>query len=195
MRHLRTILAGTLLLALGACAPGSPLTKPAYYTVTYDPRGNVGFAQSRGGVPVKFYNLPFAKRRQQTEQVILATMARNVFVQPVNFFLEENKPEGFSSPYYVVMDFGQSINAGQERLCLERPAPSPGVPPSVTSGQSVGAAFCVNDKLLTSTAGNIDAPPTGPDDPRFVALIAQVTRDILPPVNPKRFQDGPDWSE
>lgn len=233
MRQLRTsirpVAVAATLLVLGACSV--PVTKPAYYTSSYDPRGNLGYAQSHGGMPVEFRNLPFPEQEAETVAIVLKTLQANVVMPNVGFFDAREIPEDFRSPYYVVMGFGGSVSASQYHLCRRPPTarddeavvttprkvakdvvdtvlgavgaeyqgatpPSEPPPPAQPASDSIEAAFCVNRELLTSTAGWTWQPPTGPDDPDFVSLVAQVTRDIFPPVNPQRnIRAGPRISE
>ncbi len=91
--------------------------------------------------------------------------------------------------YTVILAFGE-VPVGNQSLCQNTTLPPRPMPPGTTA---VIADLCYGPLLITEVYGHTDAV-TGPDDPRFAALIGGVLEDLFarrqphyPHVGPREF--------
>ncbi|HEY5597779.1 MAG TPA: hypothetical protein VIK47_03140 [Kiloniellales bacterium] len=170
---IRSWLAVFALAALAACA-GTSGVQPANVTAAYE-RGIMGYMASRGGLPTEVWGNPFKAPDEQVHAAVRQTMERSHFGPDFPFLAE--KPQGFASPYRMVVVLDSKTTYAYHQICA-------GVsPPSGPKGDGgnvrVAAALCAGDSMVTGTAGWASGVG-GPDDPAFVALIAQVTHELFP---------------
>ena len=180
----RTLL---ILLVLGAaapaCSPGTVVLSPTNFYVTYTP-SVVNSAAATGGMLVEVVGNPFDVAKADLERTITDDMRGAHFGPPVDFVTV--KPEGFRSPYRIVMVFDDTQGYTTAKLCKEGTSVEPG-----TGGEfvKVHAALCAGEQPLTGVNGRV-GEVTSPDDPKFRQLIRQITTNLLPPYNPDRRDDG-----
>jgi hypothetical protein len=169
--------------ALSACAPGRVVLSPTNFYITYTP-SVVNSAAASGGMLVEVVGNPFDVAKSDLERTITDDMRGAHFGPPVNFVTA--KPEGFTSPYRIVMVFDDTRGYTEAKLCKEGTSIEPG-----TGGEYVRiyAALCAGTQPLTGVNGRV-GEVTSPDDPKFRQLIRQITTNLLPPWNPDRRDDG-----
>ncbi len=169
----RSWLAVFVLGTLAACA-GVATVRPANITAAYDPQV-LNYIASRGGLLTEVTGNPFDASDEIVHAVVRKTMAESHF-GPDFPFLAEN-PEGSTSPYRMVVVLESERGVAYTRICAGVEAPNA----SKVAGDEVRvtAALCARDEMITGTAGRVSGV-SGPDDPNFVALIAQVSLELLP---------------
>ena len=140
----------------------------------------LNYAATHGGILVEVVGNPFDAPSDDLEHAITGAMRGSHFGQSVAFVTEA--PEDFVSPYRVVLLFDAGAGPGDIRLCRSDPDSFETRPGEVVQ---VHAALCAKQKPLTSLSGRVSAPD-GPEDPRFVRLMRQLTLNLFPPANPDR---------
>jgi hypothetical protein len=179
MSNVTTVLVAVALAgALSGCA-GAPVVQNEYATGTYDP-SVLNYISSKGGMPTEVIGDPFTGPREELDAVVTETMAKSHSGQHFPFFTKV--PENFKSPYRVVVAFNPDSATGAYALCVggvRTQARAPSAPDRVM------AALCAGDRVITSAVGTI-AGPTGPRDPGFVHLLAQLSSALFPPYSPNR---------
>ena len=170
---------------LAACA-GAAIVQPAIVTATYDP-SVLQYIASRGGLPTEVVGNPFNAPDEQVHSVVRETMARSHFGPKFPFLAE--KPQGFASPYRMVVVLIPAPGAAYHKLCAGAAASQAGKP---AGGEvRVAAALCATDRMITSTKGRV-AGAREPQDPAFVGLIAQVSHALFP-LRDEKDRDRMDW--
>lgn len=168
------ILAG----AATACTSTDIVLSPTSFYGAYTPTV-LNSAATTGGMLVEVIGNPFDASKSDLERSITGAMAGSHFGPHVDFVT--TPPEGFSSPYRIVMVFDSAQGYTQIKLCGQTDSIAPGHAESVR----VHTALCAADKPLTGLSGRV-SDVTGPDDPKFQQLISQMTINLLPPFNPDR---------
>ena len=177
-----------LAAAASACAPNTVILTPTNYYITYTP-SVVNSAAGSGGMLVEIVGNPFDVDQADLEQVVTSAMKGSHFGPPVDFVTV--KPDGFTSPYRIVMVFDDTRNYTETKLCKDGTSIEPG-----TGGEyvMVHAALCAAKQPLTGVSGRVGGVTdyvTSPDDWKFHQLIKQITINLLPPSNPDRRRDNP----
>ena len=168
------ILAG----AGSACSSSVVVLSPTSYDGAYRPTV-LNYAATSGGILVEVVGNPFDVPKADLESAITSAMTGSHFGQQVDFVT--TPPEGFRSPYRIVILFDPTQNYTANKLCKQGKSIQPGTGEIV----KVHAALCANGAALTGVSGRIGGV-TGQDDPQFRRLISQITMNLLPPVNPDR---------
>lgn len=130
------------------------------------------YATSTGPMLVEVHGSPFALPADQFRAAIAAAMTDRVFGQPTAFTAD---PQLAPRPRYrVVLAFNPPADSDARALCEGR------VATAVTAGEriTVQGAFCDGPNLLASINGWV-AKVNGPDDRRFIQLMAQLTRELF----------------
>ena len=168
------ILAG----ATAACTSTDVVLSPTSYYGAYTP-SVLNYSATSGGMLVEVLGNPFDAPKGELESSITGAMTGSHFGPQVDFVTTPG--DGFRSPYRVVMVFDSTQGYSQYNLCARTASIQP-VP-----GETVKAhvALCAADKPLTGVSGSV-GEVTGPNDPKFGQLIAQLTTNLLPPSNPDR---------
>jgi len=168
------ILAG----AASACTSTDVVLSPTSYYAAYTPTV-LSYSATSGGILVEVVGNPFDAPKADLEQSITGAMAGSHFGPRVDFVT--TPPEDFRSPYRIVMVFDSAQGYTQAKLCAQTETIQP------EAGETVRAhaALCAADQPLTGVNGRV-SDVTGPDDPKFGQLIAQMTTNLLPPSNPDR---------
>lgn len=191
----RTLLAALPVGLLAACAPGGA-AGPGGVTITqeyidssYDP-GNLGFAQSRGGMLLELTGAPF-----DMDQTVFAGRVGSLFEEshfgpPVDFVIAP--PDDFASAFRVAAVFDAPPATSPPQLCRSAP---PEVQADPSDGLRIVAAYCLGDDRVTSAVANL-GPVSGPDDPAFARAIQALGLALFPPAsaNDELRRDG-DWAQ
>lgn len=178
----KSLLSLVLLAGATAACTGDGVTlSPTSYYGSYTP-SVLSYSATSGGMLVEVLGNPFDAPKGDLEEAITGAMTGSHFGPHVDFVTVPG--EDFRSPYRVVMVFDSTQGYSQYKLCAQTETIEPGAGESVTAH----VALCAADKPLTGVTGWA-GEVSGPDDPRFRHLIAQLTTNLLPPINPDR-RDG-----
>ena len=92
--------------------------------------------------------------------------------------------------FYVRLGFGGENPLSINTICTIPPSP-PTRNERANGSVSLAAAFCQEGRPLTYLEGG-GRGYTGPDDPRFIAFMKNVTSQLFPPNNPNNplMRDG-----
>ena len=184
----RSLLILLILTGAGsACSSSATVLSPTSYYGAYTPTV-LSYSATSGGILVEVVGNPFDAPKADLERSITGAMTGSHFGPHVDFVT--TPPEGFRSPYRIVMVFDSNQGYTQIKLCGQTGsiAPEPG------ESVRVHTALCAADKPLTGVSGRV-RDVTGPDDPKFRRLISQITTNLLPPSSPDRRDNdrGGDW--
>lgn len=102
------------------------------------------------------------------------------------FKLSEDAVAG--TPYRIVVAFNADQVLGNHSLCNRPPNPGEARPNGYVHVQ---AAFCSQQRLLSSTQGHVVAAKL--DDPGFRHLISLVGFELFPPVDGRTGDRGADF--
>lgn len=174
---------GLLVTMLAACA-GAPMVRPVTIVGGYTPQ-LLNYAAGKGGMLTEVIGNPFNAPKAEVDAVVLAALERSHYGPHFPFFTQA--PEGYTSPYRVVVALDPAPGVGARTLCAGRAETRPRAPAELNR---VEAALCARELVITSTGGRV-AGPLGPRDPVFVRLIEQIALTLFPPFDPDR-QDGRD---
>jgi hypothetical protein len=177
-------LAVLLLVGFGltACTGGS-IVSHSYYTSAYSP-DHVQLAAASGTAIATIRNNPFPQDGGNVG-VLAAMQGRNV--GPRMYFSQTQRPDE-KYGYRVILDFRPPGPSSAYQCQGESTAPASA---SRSGPIDVTATFCVGDRLLTDASGSVGGA-TGPDDPRFKALVGDIMVALTPPYDPSRGNDWPD---
>ncbi len=169
-------------LALAACETGVIVTNE-YVTPAWYP-GYLSYTAGRGGMLVEVIGSPFENvPQEQLEAVVAEVMEGSHFGPEMPFFTEP--PEGFNSPMRLRVLMNPAAATSGKLLCE-----NPNQPQQKQAGRtSALAAFCLLEDRL-STARGIVAEAKGPQDPRFKALMRQLSVLLFPGTNAKPGGSG-----
>ena len=171
----------TLLFLAGPSAACSNenvgLSRTSYYGA-YTPTV-LNYSATSGGMLVEVVGNPFDVPKADLESAITGAMRGSHFGQQVDFVT--TPPEGFRSPYRIVILFDPTQNYTENKLCKQSQSIQPGTGEIVKAH----AALCANGAALTGVSGRVGGV-TGQDDPQFRRLISLITTNLLPPLNPDR---------
>lgn len=147
--------------------------------------GEFGYAAGGRDLRVVIVGNPFGGDQSALDRSVTNAMQGRNFGQETNFTTTPGPSA--REMYRVVIVFDPPIGIGGDTVCSTDPAT---LPPTAGGGEAVvlAAAFCRSERALTSVRGDIGRA-AGPEDPAFVALIEQVTRDLFPPKQRKRKRD------
>jgi len=162
--------------AASACTSTDVVLSPTSYYGAYTP-SVLNYSATSGGILVEVVGNPFDVPKADLESAITSAMTGSHFGQQVDFVT--TPPEGFRSPYRILILFDPTQNYTANKLCKQGKSIQPGTGEIV----KVHAALCANGAALTGVSGRIGGV-TGQDDPQFRRLISQITMNLLPPVNP-----------
>jgi len=163
---------------LAACA-GSTTVQPGSVTSGYSP-DILNYSAGKGGMLTEVIGNPFAGPKGELDAAVIETAQRSHFGQKIPFFT--TPPEGYTSPYRVVFAMNPVSGTSAATLCDGRAQSRPRLP---KESDRVAAALCAREVVITSVSGSV-AGPLGPRDPAFVALIAEMTHTLFPPIASER---------
>lgn len=176
--------AGMLAAASPAWSMGQVVVSPTSFYPGYTPT-ILNYAATHGGILTEVAGNPFDVPQADLEQAIARIMAVSHFGPQVPFVT--SRPDGFLSPYRVILLFDNKRGYTTVKLCGQDPD---AFEPAWDGKLRVHAALCANQKPLTSVFGDIPGAD-GPNDPLFRKLIGQITLGLFPPFDPDR-QDPSD---
>ena len=180
----RSLLVLLILAGAGsACSSSGVVLSPTSYYGAYTPKV-LNYSATSGGILVEVVGNPFDAPKADLERSITSAMTGSHFGPHVDFVT--TPPEGFRSPYRVVIVFDSTQNYTPYKLCSQTES----IQPAASDTVRAQAALCADRKPLTGVSGRV-ADVTGPDDPKFGRMISQLTTNLLPPNNPDRRGDGP----
>lgn len=181
----RLALAAVMLAAASpAWSMGQVVVSPTSFYPGYTPT-ILSYAAGHGGILVQVAGNPFDVPKEDLDRAIARVMAVSHFGPQVPFVT--TRPEGFVSPYRVILLFDNQRGYTTVKLCGGDPD---AFEPAWDGKLRVHAALCANEKPLTSVFGDIPGAD-GPNDPLFQKLIGQITHGLFPPFDPDR-QDPSD---
>ena len=198
MSQLKHLYAG-LALFLAACSTGSRSGDPGaglssgsiswtYYDYSYTPIQDISMAGGSGQLLTQIMGNPFNVDQEQFDKAVTDAMYAAHFGPPTHFTTE---PEGsFKRIFYVRLGFGGPNPLSINTICTIPPAPA-ARNETANGSVSLAAAFCQEGRPLTYLEGG-GKGYTGPDDPRFIAFMKNVTFRLFPPNNPNNplMRDG-----
>lgn len=130
------------------------------------------YATNHGPMLIEVHGSPFNDPAPVFRAAMAAAMTNRVFGRPTAFTGErEQAPQ---PRYRVVLAFNPPPDTDARALCEGRVATAVGTAERIT----VQGAFCDGTTLLASIQGWV-AKVSGHDDPRFVQLIEQITRELF----------------
>lgn len=163
---------------------GGAVVSHSYYSSAYTP-DHVQLAATSGTAIAAIRNNPFAADRDNAG-VVAAMQGRNF--GPRMYFSQTPRPDD-KYGYKVILDFGPPGPSAAYQCQGGSATPES----AARSGQiDVTATFCIGDRLLTDASGTVSGA-TGPDDPRFKALIGDIMVALTPPYDPSRGSN--DWND
>lgn len=168
-------------VALAGCASSEGVVLSPRQLAAYD-LADLPYVADRG-LLAEIRGNPFGQDDAALAAEVKDALARRHF-GPV-FPVHTERPQGFVSPYRVVMVFDPAPYAGRASLCERAPASQP-------NGERVRvrAAFCASDQLLSYVSGSV-VGAAGPEDPRFRHLLTLIATELFPPYDNRRGdQDG-----
>lgn len=166
-----------LAILLGACATPGAIYYGRDLSAIYRPI-EVSAAGAQGPVPLILRGNPFGGASAGIAGQALAGMSRSAALHTIR--LTTGDPGPRSVDYRVIVVFGHPA-LGPNGLCAD-----PDVPFAPESTVQAAAAFCIGDRLLSSTRGRSLDPIAGPDDPAFGAFMKGLTDALFPPSNARR---------
>ncbi len=165
-------------LALGACAAGiGGGGKIDFVRVeTAYSRADFAYAGAGRDLTTEILGNPFANLAQPAfDRAVTDAMRGAHFGPRTNFTTAPD--DSARTVYRVRMLWNGPLGTNGSALCDGTPL--------VGGGPANGevrliAAFCRSDRPATYLSGSVDGV-SGPDDPRFVSFIRQVTTELFPP--------------
>lgn len=171
------ILPIALALLVGACATPGAIYYGRDLSALYRPV-EIGAAGAQGPVPLILRGNPFGGTSAAIAGQVLAGMSRSATLRTIR--LTTGDPGPRSVDYRVIVVFGHPA-LGPNGLCAD-----PDVPFATESTVHAAAAFCIGERLLSSTRGQSLDPISGPDDPAFAAFMKGLTDALFPQPNARR---------
>ena len=166
---------------LAACA-GTPTVLPPTVGPAYGPE-IINYSAGKGGMLTEVVGNPFQAPKAELEAAVVEAAEGSHFGQRIPFVLRP--PAGYNSPYRVVYAMNPVPGTNPRDLCGGEAQTRQRLP---SESDRVSAALCAGDSVISSVRGSV-AGPTGPRDPAFRSLIAQLTLAMFPPESPER-RDG-----
>lgn len=190
---LRAVVALVLATTLGACAAGSGIGgggKIDFVRVeTAYSRADFAYAGAGRDLTTEILGNPFANLAQPAfEQAVTDAMQGAHFGPRTHF---TTTPDESARPVYSVrMLWNGPLGTNGGALCDGTPLAGGG---PANGEVRLIAAFCRSDRHATYLSGSVDGV-TGPDDPRFVGFIRQVTAQLFPPRDGTFESDSCMWA-
>ena len=159
---------------------GSGSINWTYYDYSYTPITDISAAGGSGQLLTQIFGNPFNVDQDQFDKDVTDAMYGAHF-GPATHFTPAPRGE-YKRPFYVRLGFGGDYPLSVTTICTI--PPSPPARTAVPSGTvSLVAAFCQQDRVLTYLQAS-GSGYTGPEDPRFVEFMKNVTFQLFPPINP-----------
>lgn len=181
MSKMSGVTATAAALLLAGCA-GQPVVHSAYLADDYETEV-LSYAAKQGGMLTEITGNPFAGDGAALSREVTGAFEAAHFGADLPFFTEV--PEGYRSPYKVVVLFNPAPGVGAPAVCAGSDRPV--LPPD--GRITVLAVFCSAEQRVNSAYGSLRGA-TGPDDPAFGQLMRQISLQIFPPQEPRERRDG-----
>jgi len=130
------------------------------------------YATSNGPLLVEVHGSPFGEPAASFRAAMAEAMTNRVFGRPTAF--TANPEEAPHPRYRVVLAFNPAADADPRAMCRGT------VPVAAAPSEriTVRGVFCDGGTMLASVSGWV-AKVTGRDDPRFLKLMEQLTRELF----------------
>jgi hypothetical protein len=159
---------------------GSGTIHWTYDDTSYTPIQDISAAGGSGQLLTQILGNPFNVDQEQFDNAVTDAMYGAHFGPPTHFTVA---PEGsFKRIFYVRLGFGGSYPLSITTICTIPTAP-PARNALANGSVSLSAAFCQEGRVLTYLEAS-GSSFTGPNDPRFVAFMRNVTFNLFAPINP-----------
>ena len=188
MSRIRPLFIGLAFL-LAACTGGSGNSAVdlgsgtihwTYLDTSYTPIQDVNAAGGSGQLLTQVFGNPFNVDQDEFDKAVTAAMYGANWGPKTHFTVA---PDGsFKRLFSVRLGFGGTSPLSVTTICSIPPSP-PERNEKANGSVSLSAAFCQEDRVLTYLEAT-GTGYTGPDDPRFIAFIRNVTYNLFPPINP-----------
>jgi hypothetical protein len=138
--------------------------------------GDFDLAAINGVIATIVVGDPFANRSEEFDNRVRALMRDQVEGFPVKFVPRHGADT--IKPYKVVAVFNPRPDVVNQTICrLEERTPMAAAGPGLVS---LIMSFCIGDRLKSGTRGRVGNVKGG-NDPKFAALVQQVTAAMIPP--------------
>ena len=189
--NIRTSMRVALAVGIAAAAAGCDWPRTYKWEWEQWSPTKLSYAAGQGAMLTEIRGNPFEVPKNEVDAVITDTMYGAHFGPLVPFVTQA--PQGYKSPYRVVMVFDPEETLNSDKLCSETPQPGPANPERIR----VAAAFCSQDYHETSVWGTVGRT-ADPNDPRFKELIRSITTQLFPVQDPNERDnfdpdDDVDW--
>ncbi len=165
------ILPIALAIVLAACATPGAIFYGRNLSALYRTL-EISAAGTQGPVPLILRGNPFGGPSAAIAGQTIAGMSSSAALYPMR--LTTGDPGPRSVDYRVIVAFGQPA-LGPNGLCAD-----PDAPFATEARVNASAAFCIGDRLVSSTRGRSLDPIAGPDDPAFGAFMKSLTDALFP---------------
>lgn len=170
----RYLLVLTFALLAAACTSEVRLTQQEI-SPSYRP-GEFAYAGADRDMRVIVVGNPFGGEQEAFEWAVTIKMQGNHWGPRTNFTATPDASARNS--YRIVMLFDPPVDMAPARLCRDDPSTLPSINNPDTT--TLFAAFCRERRSLTEIKGSVPRP-SGPEDPVFGDLVAEVTNGLFPP--------------
>lgn len=158
-------------LVLGAC-DDAPKTN-TYFVGGKGVENFLTYATQDGPMLVRIHGNPFQTPKPDVDRAILERMNSAIQRRVVRFTDQEASAPQPSYRVNIVLNAPESMHGGD--VCRGKiPETGPG-----TDRITVRATFCIGEKLWVDVGGWLKEAE-GPEDPKFLQLIWQLTNDMFP---------------
>src|SRR5258708_3497555 len=174
-----------LALLLAACTAGSSGSKSlssgsiywTYYDTSYTPIQDIAMAGGSGQLLTQVLGNPFNVDQEQFDKAVTDAMYGAHFGPATHFTTTPNG--SFKRKFYVRLAFD---GAGINSICTSPPS-APERNAKATGSVTLDAAFCQEGEPLSYLEGG-GSGYSGPNDPRFIDIMHELTFNLFPPTNP-----------
>ncbi len=167
---------------LAGCGASGVVVQPPYVG-SYDPE-MLQYATSKGAILTEVVGNPFDVPKEEVDAAVAGSMTGATFGRQASFKTQVSTD--YDSPYRIAILLDPVPGARAITLCSEPDQPTATRPDRIRAM----AAFCSNDKTITSIAGST-VRVKGPRDPAFSELIRRMTMDLFPIQDPDTDREGP----
>jgi hypothetical protein len=176
--------------ALAGIGLGTGTIHWTYYDAAYTPISDISIAGGSGQLLTQVLGDPFGVPQQQFDKSVTDAMYGAHFGPPTHFTTTATSSY-YPRPFAVRMVFDSVYPMSINTICVAPPELPPARTGPGTGSVRLSAAFCQEGRVLTYLEAG-GSGYRGPDDPRFVAFIKDVTYALFPPKNPTspNFRDG-----
>ncbi len=182
MAHAKIAVLGLSALLVGACNIVLVNDNPGPRWSYFD--GDFEYATHRGAIVTEVTGNPFGGNQGSFANTVRSQMLNQVSGAPAEF-VSAHGPKTVR-PYKVVVAFNAPPNHDGHDLC-QKGANTPSQPSSGTL--RMGIAFCIGDSLKSDASGQVSGL-TGIGDAKFMELVQEVTRAMIPPQDGEDVGDG-----